>query len=288
MTAFGQGAATVGRRTWSVEIRSANHRYLDLKIRLPQPYAVLEGAIRREVETEYRRGHVEVDLNLNDRDQAKTKPVVNLPLAREYLRGLQLLRDEFSLADRPSLEMIKDLPELFRLEETTTDPEDEWPQIRQALSAALINTRLMREREGFATKCELIKRLAKIRRNLDQLDSEIPSIAVRRKARLQRRLTIMLNGADIEPTRLAQEIVILTDKADISEELARLTSHLDQFTVFLAAHEPIGRRLDFLLQEFFREINTISSKINEAGVAQLGVELKNEVEKMREQVQNLE
>jgi len=288
MTAFGRGVATIGRRTWYAEIRSFNHRYLDLKVRLPKSYAALEEAIRREVRNEYSRGHVELDLSPEGSNQTEGKLAVNLPLAREYLRALKLLQDELTLADQPSLGMIKDLPNLFRPQEARTDPDEEWSQIRQALSAALVNARAMREREGAATKRELSKRQAGIRHSLAQLSLAVPAIRARREARLQQRLTTLLDGADLEPIRLAQEIAILTDKADISEELVRLDSHLEQFTILLAAQEPSGRRLDFLLQEFFREINTISAKIDEAGVAQLSVELKNEVEKMREQVHNLE
>ncbi|MFH7326356.1 YicC/YloC family endoribonuclease [Desulfurivibrio sp. C05AmB] len=288
MTAFGRGEAAAGDRTWTVEIRSVNHRYCDIKLRLPRHYAPLEETIKREVGNEYSRGHVEVTLSLNGGESAATRLAVDLPLAREYLRCLQELRDELSLADRPSLGMIKDLPGVFVPAEEREDPEGDWPLIRAALAAALENTRLMREREGDATKRELKERLAGIGRHVERLSAEIPELVARRGAKLQQRLEKLLNGAEIEPLRLAQEIALLTDKADISEELVRLGSHLEQFTSFLEADEPTGRRLDFLLQEFFREINTIASKISEAGVAHLSVELKNEVEKMREQVQNLE
>lgn len=288
MTAFGRGEATAGDRTWTVEIRSVNHRYCDIKVRLPRPYASLEEAIKREVGEEYSRGHVEVNLSLAGGEPA-TRLKVDLPLAREYLQGLHLLRDELSLADRPTLTMLKDLPGVFSPEEVRPqDPEGDWPLIRQALLAALDNTRVMRRQEGAATKVELQQHLAGLRHHLDGLSAELPDLVARRGEKLQQRLHKLLNGADLDPIRLAQEIAMLTDKADISEELARLDSHLSQFSTFLDATEPVGRRLDFLLQEFFREINTIASKISEAGVAQLSVEMKNEVEKMREQVQNLE
>ncbi|MDF1614519.1 YicC/YloC family endoribonuclease [Desulfurivibrio dismutans] len=287
MTAFGRGEATAGERTWTVEIRSVNHRYCDIKVRLPRAYTSLEEAAKREVGREYSRGHVEV--TLSQRGGASDAALaVDLPLAREYLRGLNLLRDELSLADRPSLNMLKDLPGIFTTDEIRQDPEGDWPLIRQALVAALESTRIMRQQEGAATREELRQYLAGLHRHLERLQVELPTLIARRSDKLQQRLSKLLGDTDLEPIRLAQEIALLTDKADISEELARLDSHLNQFAAFLAANEPTGRRLDFLLQEFFREINTIASKISEAGVAQLSVEMKNEVEKMREQVQNLE
>ncbi|ADH84993.1 YicC/YloC family endoribonuclease [Desulfurivibrio alkaliphilus] len=287
MTAFGRGEASAGERTWTVEVRSVNHRYCDIKIRLPKSYASLEETVKREVAREYSRGRVEVNLGLAG-GEAGTRLAVDLSLAREYWRGLNLLRDELSLADRPSLAMLKDLPGVFTPEEVRQDPEGDWPLIRQALVAALENTRVMRQQEGAATKEELRGYLAGLRRHLERLTAEVPELVTRRGDKLRQRLQKLLGDQEIEPIRLAQEIALLTDKTDISEELARLESHCNQFAAFLAADEPSGRRLDFLLQEFFREINTIASKINEAGIAQLSVEMKNEVEKMREQVQNLE
>lgn len=288
MTAFGRGEAAGQERTWTVEIRSLNHRYRDIKIRLPRQYAPLEEAIKREVAASYSRGHVEVTLYLAGEVAAPTL-TVNLPLAREYLRGLEFLRDELKLADKPNLAMLRELPGVFSpAEERQEEPESAWPLIQAALHAALANTVVMRVGEGEATKRELLARLAGIRGVLTRLAADLPALNERRQSKLRERLENLLNGVDLDPWRLAQEITLLTDKADISEEMVRLSSHLDQFSSFLEADEPTGRRLDFLLQEFFREINTIASKISDSHVAHLSVELKNEVEKMREQVQNLE
>lgn len=287
MTAFGRGEAADGGRSWSVEVRSVNHRYTDIKLRLPHRYATLEEAIRREVAGEYSRGHVEVTLSMNS-GEPESELRLDLELARSYLQGLHQLRDELSLADRPSLSMIKDLPGIFNQQELAGDPDGEWPKVRAALIAALENTRLMRQREGEATARDLSRCLEVIEGQLTRLREQLPEISKSREEKLKERLKRLLGDQQIDPLRLAQEVVLLIDKADISEELTRLESHLEQFSTFLKTREPTGRRLDFLLQEFFREINTMASKINEAGVAHLCVELKNEVEKMREQVQNLE
>lgn len=287
MTAFGRGEAAQDDRSWTVEIRSLNHRYCDIKVRLPRQFAELEEKVKREVAAAYSRGHIEVTLTPAG-TIAAPRLKVNLELAREYLKGLHLLRDELSLADRPGLAMLRELPDVFQFEENDQEPETQWPLLRQALSAALENTLAMRCREGEATAAELRERLAGIQERVEKLDAEAPQLVARRQERLRERLEALLAGIEPDPARLAQEAAILADKSDISEELARLKSHLEQFTGFLAGQEPSGRRLDFLLQEFFREINTIASKINDSQVAHLSVELKNEVEKLREQVQNLE
>ncbi len=287
MTAFGRGEAADRGRAWTVEIRSLNHRYSDIKVRLPRQYAPLEEAIKREVGNSYSRGHIEVTLNLSG-TAALTPPALNLELAREYLNGLQLLQSDLQLPDPPTLAMLGGLPGIFSPAEDAQAPEEAWPLIRKALGAALADTELMRKREGEATKRELLERLATIRRAWEQLNTQLPGLNQRRQEKLRQRLETLLNGVELDPWRLAQEVALLADKTDVSEELVRLASHLDQFEAFLTAAEPSGRRLDFLLQEFFREINTIASKINDSGVAHLSVELKNEVEKMREQVQNLE
>lgn len=288
MTAFGRGEAVDQERTWTAEVRSLNHRYRDIKVRLPRQYAPLEETIKREVAGAYSRGHVEVSLYLTGQ-AAGPSLAVNLPLAREYLRGLEQLRDELNLTGRPDLAMLRELPGVLSpVEERAEEPEAAWPLIRAALGAALANTGVMRESEGEATKRELLARLARIRQVLHQLESDLPALTQRRQDKLRERLENLLNGVDLDPWRLAQEVALLADRSDISEEMVRLASHLDQFASFLEADEPTGRRLDFLLQEFFREINTIASKISDSRVAHLSVELKNEVEKMREQVQNLE
>lgn len=288
MTAFGRGTATHGERAWTVEIRSLNHRYRDIKVRLPRQYAPLEEAIKKEVAAAYSRGHIEVNLTPAG-EGGEPELTVNLPLARQYLQGLNRLRDELNLADKPNLAMFKDLPGVFSFTEAALqDPAAEWPLINEALQAALQNTLEMRCREGEATGRDLLARLEGIRASSKQLTASAPELVARRQQRLRQRLNELLAEAEVDPLRLAQEAAILADKSDISEELSRLASHLEQFGAYLAGKEPSGRRLDFLLQEFFREINTIASKINDSEVAHLAVELKNEVEKLREQVQNLE
>lgn len=288
MTAFGRGEASLAGRAWVVEIRSVNHRYSDYKIKLPRKYAALEERIKQEVAARQSRGHIEIMVTPAGGEEGGRHLAPNLELAREYYRCLMTLRDELELPDQPTLAMLRELPELIQAAEEDEDLEASWPGLQSALLAALEKAAVMREQEGEATKRELLTRLTGVETVLAAIEAAVPVTIAKRREKLQERLTALLNGADIEPTRFNQEIALLIDKGDVTEEIVRLRSHLEQFRRFLDAPEPTGRRLDFLLQEFFREINTIASKISEVVITHQTVELKNEVEKMREQVQNLE
>ena len=179
-------------------------------------------------------------------------------------------------------------PNVIYAMDETEDLEAVWDILRQALLQALELTWDMREREGLSLKNDLLARLDFLASTKEQIKEKIPELTVQKQVSLQERIAKLAKDVDIDPVRIAQEIAIIADKADVTEELVRLTSHIDQFRHFLNQQEPVGRRLDFLLQELLREINTMASKISDAGIAHQAVELKNELEKMREQVQNLE
>ena len=166
--------------------------------------------------------------------------------------------------------------------------ETEWALASSALGAALTACEQMRLQEGLALKADLSQRLQALAALVDRIQAQLPDLLRMRQNELQERLAKLLNGVDLDPMRLAQECAIMADKSDVSEEITRLRSHINQFHSFLALDEAVGRRLDFLLQEFLREVNTLCSKISHAEIAQLGVEMKNEIEKLREQVQNIE
>ena len=168
------------------------------------------------------------------------------------------------------------------------DMEAEWQLIRTAQAADLRDCDRMREEEGRALQADLLDRLGKFEAIVTRITARLPQVLEMRQAELRQRVGRLLDGLDLDPVRLAQETAILADKSDVTEEVIRLGSHIGQFRTFLASDEPVGRRLDFLLQEFLREVNTLSSKIANADIAHLGVEMKNEIEKLREQVQNIE
>ena len=288
MTSFGRGEAVADGTAWTVEIRSVNHRYCDISFKLPRKYAVLEDRMKKEIMSFYSRGHIDVMLSYVSSGVGSANLQVNMDLARAYQQSLQALSEALSLPAPTDLAQVAGYRDVIVACEPEEDVEAIWPAIRNALIEALEGGLSMREREGATLKEDLLARLHALENTADAVEKMAPELVRKKEMALKERLDNLLKGVDIDPARLAQEVAVMADKADVTEELVRLRSHCGQFFHFLALDEPVGRRLDFLMQEFLREINTMASKINDAGVAHLSVELKNEVEKMREQVQNLE
>ncbi len=286
MTAFGRGEAG-GDRSLVVELRSVNHRHLDVKVKLPREYAALEERVKKELGATFSRGHIEATITQGQAVSAR-RAKVNLELAGQYLRCLTELQTTFELKGKPSLALLAALPDVLGDEESSADLEAVWqgllPALRQAIAASLT----MRAEEGQALKHDLLTRLAAFETTVAAIAGRIPDLVARREATLRERLAVLLQGVELDPLRQAQEVAIMADRYDVTEELVRLNSHIQQFRRLMEIDEPSGRRLDFLLQEFLREINTLASKINDTAVTHQTVELKNEVEKIREQVQNLE
>lgn len=288
MTSFGRGEKTAGDTVWTVEIRSVNHRYCDISVRMPRQYLGLEERIKKEIATCFSRGRIDVIIGLAAGQAETVQLQTNLALAREYYNSLETLRQEFSLSEAADLQMVASFKDVITAVDRVEDLDAVWPPLREALSGALQGAMDMRWKEGEALKKDLVARVEEVSRTVTVIEDELPKLVEKREKTLQERLDKLLKGIDIDPMRLAQEVAILTDKSDVTEELVRLRSHIEQFVRFLEMDEPVGRRLDFLMQEFIREINTIASKISNAGVAHQTVDLKNEVEKLREQIQNLE
>ncbi|HEX9716282.1 MAG TPA: YicC/YloC family endoribonuclease [Desulfurivibrionaceae bacterium] len=286
MTGYGRGEVA-GARSWTVEVRSVNHKFLDLSIKIPRKYLGLEERIKKEISAYYNRGHVDVYVNPGAEAGDNIRLAPNLPLARNYYQCLEAIREDLSL-EAPTLAMIQNYKEIIVAHEEEEDLEAVWPRVSEALIQALTMAQGMREQEGEALKDELRQRLQEFAKTVETIAQDVPAIVQRRTEKLKERLAVLLQGVDLDPLRLAQEVAMMADKADVTEEVVRLRSHISQFSGFLAADEPVGRRLDFLLQEFLREINTLASKISDAPTAHLTVELKTEVEKLREQIQNIE
>lgn len=288
MTGFGRGEASGEGRTWIAEVRTVNHRFLDQRVVMPRLFAALEEPVKKIVATALDRGRVDVTFSLQGISTVEPQLVVNDSVARQYHRCLQQLITDYGLDSPLRLSDMLTLRDVISLEEQPPDMDAEWRLISAALIAALKDCDVMREKEGQALQEDLLNRLAKFERIVAQIETRIPEVQQQRQADLKLRVGKLLEGLDLDPIRLAQETAIMADKSDVTEEITRLASHITQFQAFLASDEPVGRRLDFLLQEFLREVNTLSSKIANANIAHLGVEMKNEIEKLREQVQNIE
>jgi uncharacterized protein (TIGR00255 family) len=289
MTGFGRGAVTEANFNVSIELKTVNNRYLDLNLRLPQELQLLEAPIKKLISSRLSRGRIEVYLNYERATEIQYE--LNRPLISGYLSALKELREEFQLEGEPDLNSIARLPNVLQTKKEDLSAEFIWG-VEQAFEAALGELEAMREAEGEALKNELNFRLSEIENRLPTIEAETANVAEEYQQRLTKRITELLakTGAQIEldQARLVQEVAYLSDRSDISEEITRLKSHIEQFRAIMDEEKDVGKRLDFLTQELNREANTILSKSNNLVIKENGLAIKSEIEKMREQVQNVE
>ncbi|HEX9777089.1 MAG TPA: YicC/YloC family endoribonuclease [Geopsychrobacteraceae bacterium] len=287
MTGYGRGRAQVGEIAFSVEIRAVNHRYGDINIKAPRLLLPYEGEIKKQVGAALKRGKIDVFVSQEPTAAAATLPVLNKPVARAYLQAFKEIQQEYNLSNGASLELLVAQKDVLVLQESSFDEEQLRQCLKQALCDALGALVLMRDREGEATRIDISERLAQMAQLLEQIEARAPRVPIEWQQKLQERLARYgEEGAD--PQRIAQEIALFADRCDISEEVVRFKSHLEQFADLLDAGEPVGRQMDFLIQELNRETNTMGSKSNDAVLTRQVVTIKAELEKIREQVQNIE
>ena len=288
MTGFGRGEVNSEGLVWIAEVRTVNHRYLDQRVIMPRSFSGLEDRVRKIIASNHDRGRVDVSLQRLSTADSGMKMAVNVDLVRQYHSCLMKIKSELNLESPILLQDMLTQRDMITFQESTPDFDKEWPLIIGALDVAIGECCFMREQEGKALKDELLDRLESFSYCIEQLEEKAPQIVNTRLDDVKKRLAKIQEGVDVDPMRLAQEATILADKSDVTEEIVRLRSHISQFANFMESNEPVGRRLDFILQEFLREVNTISSKISNAEIAHMTVDLKNEIEKLREQVQNIE
>ncbi len=288
MTGFGRGEAENSGRVWTAELRCVNNRFLDLKTKLPRGYLSLEERLRKKVSEYHQRGRVDLVVTVNGDFSDLLHVKVNLGLAENYRDALSQIADQFGLDNTVSASLLASYPEVMVREQDEEDIEKIWPFLEEALDKALVNCTEMRSEEGDALVKDLSDRLQFFSDTISTIEESIPQLLETRQSSLKERLEKLLGNTEMDPMRLAQEVAILADKTDVTEEIVRLRSHIKQFAAFLQEDAAVGRKLDFLIQEFLREVNTMASKINDASIAHLTVDLKSELEKMREQVQNIE
>jgi uncharacterized protein (TIGR00255 family) len=288
MTGFGRGEAQAKGRIWTTEIRCVNNRFLDLKIKLPKGYAPLEDRIRVLITSFLQRGRVDFAVNVGGDFSDLTTVKVNMELAGAYKEALTSMGEILAIEGEVTPTLLASFPDVLIREEGNEDLEAVWMVLSRAVEEAVSQCEAMRRQEGDALLTDLATRLDSFSRIVEDVATSVPELLEQRRVMLQERLEKLLGNVQIDPLRLAQEVVILADKTDVTEELVRLRSHTRQFRTFLKEDGAVGRKLDFLVQEFLREVNTLGSKISDARVAHLTVELKSELEKMREQIQNIE
>lgn len=287
MTGFGAGRASDGERIFAVEARSVNHRYCDVRVHLPHDLAGLEPRLEAIARKRVERGRVDISIEVSSAS-ATSPPELDVARARGYRDALYALAKELNLEPKVSLEMIAGLPGVIRAPESNADLEKIGEALDGALETAIGELVKMREREGRALGEELRARLQAVTALIDAIRTDIPRSNAERKLRLEQRLTELLANRPLDSARVEQEIAVLVDRADVTEELTRLSSHVAQLEILLSAKEGVGRKLDFMLQEMHREANTIGSKTMNARISHLVVDLKAELERMREQSQNVE
>lgn len=289
MTGFGRGQNSGENFTVSVELKTVNNRFLDVNLRLSQELQSLEGELKRLITNRLTRGRV--DINLQYERTSEMVYELNRPLISGYLAALKEMQDEFSLSGEPDLNMIARLPNVLQTKKDELD-ENFSKAIIISLETALDELEKMREVEGKSLKDELRFRLSEIENHLPKIESESANVAEEYRQRLTKRITDFLAKSDsqieLDQARLAQEIAYLSEKSDISEEITRLKAHIEQFRAIMEEEKDVGKRLDFLTQELNREANTISSKTNNLIVKDAALSIKSEIEKIREQVQNVE
>jgi uncharacterized protein (TIGR00255 family) len=288
MTGYGKGEALSAQGSFVVEIRSVNHRYGEVSARMPRAFLSQENDVKRLVSTVLKRGKIDVTVQWDEASGADSIPQVNRELANGYYESFRQLSGELGLPGEVPLALILAQKGVLRDSGATVDETELLPQLTDAVRAAVVAIDSMRTREGEALAADLLARRRQLAEWIEQIRTRTPLMVVEYQQRLSVRLEQLLGDVELDPARLAQEVALLADRCDITEELVRLGSHFAQFDEAMRMKEPVGRKLDFLMQEMNREVNTIGSKANDAVIASLVIQVKAEMEKMREQVQNVE
>jgi len=288
MTGYGRGEVVHAGRKFSVELNSVNRKQSDIVINLPRDLAELEPRIRQTINEKISRGRTNATIALHSSPNGTRNLALDTELARSYHEAMRALQKELNAPGEITISTILQAPGVMRFPEQALDAEQAWPAIDRALRGALADLIKMREREGKHLAKDLIHRLKAIRRKLNEIRAVHPDVVKRYRAVLLDRIQKAGLPIASDDERLLKEISFFADRADVSEELTRLESHLAQFAHHLRSKEPVGRTLEFITQEMFRELNTLGAKANDAAISQRVIACKAELEKIREQSQNLE
>ncbi len=288
MTGYGREQRIIGEREITVEIRSVNHRYFEFSARVPRIYGYIEEKLKAMLKENISRGKVEVNVQLNMLGGKSVNVTVDMDTAYEYIKALREANEELALEDDLTLSRLMKFPDIFTVQKQEDDEEQIWKDISSVVSAALERFVSMRETEGASLKEDILSKLVNIEGYLEKVEAAAPQTAVRYREKLMARLREILEDKNVDEQRVITEAAVFAEKIAIDEETVRLRSHISQFRTLLDSDVPIGRKLDFLVQEVNREINTIGSKAQDIEITKCVVEMKSETEKIREQIQNIE
>ena len=289
MTGFGRCEVMEGERKFTVEVKGVNHRYLDINIRMPKKLNFFETSIRNLLKHSIQRGKVDIFITYEDLSESQVSLKYNETLAEEYLSYLKKMAETFSLENDIRVSSLSRYPEVLTMEEQAPDEEKLWLGLKNALDGAVAQFVETRGLEGENLKKDLTGKLDGMLMMVESIEERAPQIIAEYRKKLEKKVKELLEDKQIEDSRIAAEVVIFADKICTDEEVVRLKSHVEHMKESLISDENgIGRKLDFIAQEMNREANTILSKANDLEISNLGIELKTEIEKIREQIQNIE
>lgn len=288
MTGYGRSQQTLDGREILVEIKSVNHRYFEFSARTPRAYGYLEEKLKSFLQGKVSRGKIEMSVTIYNIEGKDALIEVNSSIAKGYVDALRKANESLELKDDITLSNLIRLPDIFNVIKNTEDEEVIWNDVKIAAEEALNNFVSMRETEGLKMREDVEQRLDYIEKLVGKVEERSPMVTEAYRERLYNKLAEILNDKKIDDQRILTEAAIFSEKTAVDEETVRLKSHINQFRNLLEINEPVGRKLDFLIQEFNRESNTIGSKAQDVEITRIVVELKSEIEKIREQIQNIE
>ncbi len=289
MTGFGRGEFSDDKYSFLVEMKTLNHRYNDIIVKIPKHISFLEDKVKKRVKDQINRGRVEVYINLEYLDQSDIDIKTNVPLAKSYFEAIEIINKELGIEDKVTLNHILANEEVIKFEKKELNEERVWFCLEKAMEKALNETIDMRKEEGIELSKDIQSNLLVVEGKLKEIEKRSPLVVDEYKVKLKGRVEKLLDEEyELDEEKLENEIVFFADKCDINEEVIRLHSHINQFRDSLNEDVPVGRKLDFLVQEMNREINTIGSKASDLEISKNVVEIKSEIEKIREQIQNVE
>jgi uncharacterized protein (TIGR00255 family) len=288
MTGYGRGESNLPGKKFIVELKAVNHRYSEVVLRMPRSLSQFEDRIRKIIQSRIARGRVDGFLSQEECGEKAVAVKVDKELAAAYYKAIKNLQESLDITGSIKIKYLTDLPGVLAVEEPAEDIEELWPAILEAVEAALESFIRMRETEGEQLASDLIQRLDRLILLSEQIRERSPVVVEEYREKLRIRLNDFIKDGSLDPERLTAEAAVFADRSNITEETVRLESHLKQAGACLKEGQPVGRKLDFIVQEMNREINTIGSKANDLEISRLVVEAKSEIEKIREQVQNLE
>lgn len=289
MTGFGKGESEDNIRHFSVEIKSVNTRYNDIIIKMPKHLTQFEDSIRKLIKSKVNRGRLDVYISLEYIGDSGVDVKVNLPLATSYKKAVENLCDELNINDKVSIDLLTRFPDIITIEKKEDNEDEVWKTLKEAIEIAMEKLIIMRINEGEELAKDIRERAYKIKERVKDIEKRSPEIVVEYKEKLWNRIDELLEDKyELDENRLMNEVAIFADRYDINEEIVRLYSHIDQLLNTLKIDGPVGRKLDFIIQEMNRETNTIGSKVGDIAITNHVIEMKSELEKIREQIQNIE